>query len=180
VFIKPRRLSQFEYEKAESLKNEMLKSNVIRESSSPYNFPILMVTKKDGSIRFCVDYRQLNKVTKKSKYPLTNPYSCFEKLSGSYYFSSLDLVSAYWSVPMAEEEKTAFTLRSGKYEFNVMPFGLTNAVATFCALMDKLFAGYQWDFVLCFIDNCLIFTPDDFDLHLTHLEKFSFRYKKPI
>ena len=148
----------------------MLKSNVIRESSSPYNSPILMVTKKDGSIRFCVDYRQLNKVTKKSKYPLTNPYSCFEKLSGSYYFTSLDLVSAYWSVPMAEEdkEKTTFTLRSGKYEFNVMPFGLTNAVATFCALMDKNVSSYQWDFVLCSINDCLIFTPNDFDLHLSH------------
>ena len=70
---------------------------------------------------------------------------------------------------MAEEdkEKTAFTLRSGKYEFNVMPFGLTNAVATFCALMDKLFSSYQWDFVLCFIDDCLIFTPNDFELHLS-------------
>ena len=119
----------------------MLKQGVIRESSSPYNSPIMMVTKKNGSIRFCVDYRQLNKVTKKSKYPLTNPYSCFEKLHASFYFTSLDLVSAYWSIPMTEEdkEKTAFTLRSGKYEFNVMPFGLTNAVATFCALMDKLF-----------------------------------------
>ena len=173
VFVKPRRLSQFEYEKAETLKNDMLQQGVIRESSSPYNSPILMVTKKDGSIRFCVDYRQLNKVTKTCKYPLSNPYSCFEKLHNAYYFTSLDLVSAYWSIPMSEEdkEKTAFTLRSGKYEFNVMPFGLTNAVATFCALMDKLFSPFQWDFVLCFIDDCLIFTPNDFDLHLTQLHK---------
>ena len=173
VFDKPRRLSQFEYEKAETLKNDMLQQGVIRESSSPYNSPILMVTKKDGSIRFCVDYRQLNKVTKTCKYPLSNPYSCFEKLHNAYYFTSLDLVSAYWSIPMSEEdkEKTAFTLRSGKYEFNVMPFGLTNAVATFCALMDKLFSPFQWDFVLCFIDDCLIFTPNDFDLHLTQLHK---------
>ena len=105
--------------------------------------------------------------------PLSNPYSCFEKLNNAYYFTSLDLVSAYWSIPMSEEdkEKTAFTLRSGKYEFNVMPFGLTNAVATFCALMDKLFSPFQWDFVLCFIDDCLIFTPNDFDLHLTQLHK---------
>ena len=147
----------------------MLEKGVIRESSSPYNSPILMVTKKDGSVKFCIDYRQLNKVTKQSKYPLTNPYSCFEKLHNVFYFTSLDLVSAYWSIPMAEDykEKTAFTLRPGKYEFNVMSFGLTNAVATFCALMDKLFSSYQWDFVLCFIDDCLIFTPNDFDLHLS-------------
>ena len=105
VFIKPRRLSQFEYEKAEELKNDMLKQGVIRESSSPYNSPILMVTKKNGPIRFCVDYHQLNKVTKKSKYPLTNPYSCFEKLHASFYFTSLDLVSAYWSIPMTKKDK---------------------------------------------------------------------------
>ena len=95
VFVKPRRLSQFEYEKAETLKNEMLEKGVIRESSSPYNSPILMVTKKDGSLRFCIDYRQLNTVTKHTKYPLTNPYSCFKKLHNGFYFTSLDLVSAY-------------------------------------------------------------------------------------
>jgi len=144
VFVKPRRLSQFEYEKAETLKNNMLHQGVIRESSSPYNSPILMVTKKDGSIRFCVDYRQLNKVTKTCKYPLSNPYSCFEKLHNAYFSTSLDLVSANWS---------------------------TNAEATFCPLMDKLFSPFQWDFVLCFIDDCLIFTPNDFDLHLTQLHK---------
>ena len=145
VLVKPRILSQFKYEKAESLKEDMLKQGVIRESSSPYNSPILMVTKKDGSIRFCVDYRKLNKVTKISKYPLTNPYSCFEKLHKAFYFTFLDFVLAYWSIPMAEEdkEKTAFTLRSGKYEFNVMSFGLKNAVASFCALMDNFFSSYQ-------------------------------------
>ena len=85
----------------------------------------------------------------------------------------LDFQSTYWSVPMAEEdkEKTAFTVRSGKFEFNVMPFGLTNAVATFCHLMDKLFAAYQWEFVLCFIDDCLIFTKNDFSLHLSQIQK---------
>ena len=151
----------------------MLKDNIICPSSSPYNSPIVMVQKKDGSTRFCIDYRKLNKDTKVSKYPLTNPVSCFEKLHGSFYFTSLDLASAYWSVPMHEEskEKTAFTVRSGKYEFNVMPFGLTNAVATFCALMDKLFNHYQWEFVLCFIDDCLVFTPNDFDLHLKQLDQ---------
>ena len=126
-----------------------------------------MVTKKDGSIRFCVDYRKLNKDTKICKYPLTNVSACHDKLHGSHYFTSLDFQSAYWSVPMADEakEKTAFTVRSGKIEINVMPFDLTNAVATFCHLMDKRFAGYQWEFVLCFIDDCLMFTPNDFELH---------------
>ena len=131
VFSKPRKLSMMEHDQADQLTAAMLKDGVVRPSSSPYNSPILMVTKKDGSIRFCVDYRRLNKATKVCKYPLTNVSSCFDKLKDSYYFTSLDFQSAYWSVPMAEEdkEKTAFTVRSGKFEFNVMPFGLTNAVA---------------------------------------------------
>ena len=94
------------------------------------------------------------------RYPaLNSPQSCFDALSGAHYFTSLDLLSAYWSVPLSDEdkEKTAFTLRSGKFEFNVMPFGLTNAVATFCALADHILSGLQWSFCLCFIDDCLIF-----------------------
>ena len=126
-------LSPAENDQADKLCEEMLKDNVIRPSSSPYNSPIVMVQKKDGSTRFCIDYRKLNKDTKISKCPLTNPVFCFEKLHGSFYFTNLDLSLAYWSVPMHEEskEKTAFTVQSGKYKFNVMPIGLTNAVATF-------------------------------------------------
>ena len=111
-------------------------------------------------------------MTKVCKYPLTNPYSCFDELGKAFYFTSLDLASAYWSIPLADEdkEKTAFTVRSGKYEFTVMPFGLTNAVATFCSLMDLVFAGMQWSFIMCFVDDCLIYTPKDFNLHLQHVE----------
>ena len=172
VFSKPRKLSQTENDHADKLTAAMLKDGVIRTSSSPYNSPIIMVMKKDGSIRFCVDYRRLNKVTKTCKYPLTYASSCYDKLHESYYFTSLDFQSAYWSIPMAEEdkEKTAFTVRSGKFEFNVMPFGLSNAVATFCHLMDKLFAVYQWNFLLCFIDDCLIFTKKNFSLHLSQIQ----------
>ena len=138
------------------------------------------MTKKDGSTRFCVDYRRLNKLTKISKYPLTNPVSCFEKLHNIYYFSKLDLQAAYWSIPTNKEdkEKTAFTVQSGKFEFNVMPFGLTNAVATFCALMDRIFADCQWDYVLCYIDDILVFTPKDFNLHLTQLESVFIKIDK--
>ena len=173
IFSKPRKLSMAEHNQADKLTATMLKDGVIQPSSSPYISPILMVMKRDGSIRFCVDYRRLNQVTKVCKYPLTNVSTCYDKLHNSFFFTSLDFQSAYWSVPMAEKdkEKTAFTVRSGKYEFNVMPFGLSNAVATFCHLMDKLFAAYQWEFVLCFIDDCLIFTKNDFNLHLSQLQK---------
>jgi len=112
-FSRPRRLSQIEYDQADKMVQEMLKDNIIRPSSNPYNSPIIMVTKKDGSLRFCVDFRKLNKVTKVSKYPLTNPISCFEKLNKAFYFTSLDLAAAYWTVPMAEEDKRKQHLLSG-------------------------------------------------------------------
>ena len=158
----------------------MHKDGIIQRSSSPYNSPIVMARKKDGLIRFCIDFRELNKVTKVCKYPLTNPYSYFDELGKAFYFTSLDLASAYWSIPLAVEdrEKTAFTVRSGKYEFTVMPFGLTNAVATFCSLMDLVFAGMQWSFIMCFVDDCLIYTPKDFNLHLQHVEAVFQRLKK--
>ena len=145
AFVKPYRLSHSEYDQADKLVQEMRENGIIRPSSSPYNSPIVLAAKKDGTIRFCIDFRGLNKLTKISKYPLNNPQSCFDALGGAYYFTSLDLLSAYWSVPLGEEdkEKTAFTVRSGKLEFNVMPFGLTNAVATFCALADHILAGLQ-------------------------------------
>ena len=140
----------------------------------------MLAPKKDGGIRFCIDFRGLNKLTKVAKYPLNSPQTCFDALSGAHYFTSLDLLSAYWSVPLSDEdkEKTAFTLRSGKYEFNVMPFGLTNAVATFCALADHILSGLQWSFCLCFIDDCLIFSPNDFDLHLKHIDQVLSRLQK--
>jgi hypothetical protein len=105
----------------------------------------------------------------------------FDELGKAFYFTSLDLASAYWSIPLADEdkEKTAFTVRlNGKYEITVMPFGLTNAVATFCSLMDLVFAGMQWSFIMCFVDDCLIYTPKDFNLHLQHVEAIFQRLEK--
>ena len=120
VFSKPRKLSMSEHEQADHLTAAMLKEGVVRPSSSPYNSPILMVTKKDGSIRFCVDYRKLNKVTKTCKYPLTNVSACYDKLLESYYFTSLDFQSAYWSVPMTEEDKEKRHLQSDLVSSNSM------------------------------------------------------------
>ena len=112
IFSKPRRHSLAEQEQAVKLCEEMKQAGVIRESSSPYNSSIVMVTQKDGTTRFCIDFRKLNKDTKICKHPLTNPQSCFDKLHNAYFFTSLDLKAAYWSIPMAEEdkEKTAFTV----------------------------------------------------------------------
>ena len=110
---------------------EMLKNGIIRPSSSPWNSPIILVKKKDNSMRFVCDFRGLNNVTKKDTYPLPHIRDIIDKMQDAKYWSTLDAAGAYWSMPLNEKdrEKTAFTVPRGKYEFNVTPYGLTNAGA---------------------------------------------------
>lgn len=111
-----------------------------------------MVTKKDGSLRFCVDYRRLNKITRKDVYPLPRIDDALDCLHGAEFFSSLDLRSGYWQVPVAEcdRPKTAFVIPDGLFEFYVTPFGLCNAPATFERMMDNIFRGLKWYIYLCY------------------------------
>ena len=113
--------------------DEMLQNNIISPSASLWSSPIVLVKKKDGSHRFCVDYRGLNAITTKDAYPLPRVDETVHSLGGATYFSTLDLASGYWQVEVREEdkEKTAFTSPQGHFEFQVMPFGLCNAPATF-------------------------------------------------
>ena len=121
--------------------NDMLDRNIIRISSSPYLSPPVIVGKKDGEMRFCIDYINLNTITQKDAYPLPLPDQVQDKLSGMRYFTKLDLNSWYWQIPASEvdREKTAFSLGPGMglYEFNVLPFGLTDGLSACHASWSK-------------------------------------------
>lgn len=149
--------------------DEMLDANVIRRSRSPWSFPVVIVDKKDGSKRFCVDFRKLNQTTKKNSYPLPLIDDILALLGNAKFFSSLDLKSGYWQVLMDErdKEKTAFACHRGLFEFNVMPFGLSNAPAIFQELMSVVLQECS-NFATAYLDDILIFS-STLKEHLTHL-----------
>ena len=123
----------------------MLAKGVIQPSSSPWASPIVLVPKKDGNVSFCIDYRKVNAVTRRDAYPLPRMDDTLDTLAGAKWFSTLDMVSGYWQVEVADKdkEKTAFCTPDGLYEFNVLPFGLCNGPATFQRLMDLVLSGLQ-------------------------------------
>ena len=138
---------------------QMLDKGQIRPSVSPWGGPVLVVKNKDGSLRLCIDYRELNKVTIKNKYPLPRIEDLFDQLAGSTVFSKIDLKTGYHQLKIKTEDvpKTAFRTRYGHYEFLVLPFGLTNAPAVFMDLMNRVFRSYLDKFVVVFIDDILIY-----------------------
>ena len=152
---------------------QMLSSDVIRPSNSPWASPVVMVRKKDGSLRFCVDFRQLNAATVKDAHPLPRIDDLLDALHGAKWFSTLDLKSGYWQVPIAEQdkEKTAFRTSSGQlFEFNQVPFGLCNAPATFSRLMDRVLAGLHWETCLFYLDDIIVFS-STWEDHLARLRE---------
>ncbi|GJV18506.1 putative reverse transcriptase domain-containing protein [Tanacetum coccineum] len=157
-------------ELAEQLK-ELSDKGFIRPSSSPWGAPILFVKKKDGSFRMCIDYRELNKLTVKNRYPLPRIDDLFDQLQGSSIYSKIDLRSGYHQLRVREEDipKTAFRTRYGHYEFQVMPFGLTNAPAVFMDLMNRVCKPYLDKFVIVFIDDILIYSRNEKE-HEEHLK----------
>ena len=147
-----KRVAEIEIEK-------MLGDHVIVPSTSPWSSPVCMVTKKDGTIRFCIDYRKLNGVTKKNSYPLPRIDETLDSLGGNQWFCTVDLQSGYWQVGMHPDhiEKTAFSSHVGLFQYNVMPFGLCNAPATFEAMMETLLSDLLWKRCLVYLDDVIIF-----------------------
>lgn len=142
--------------------NEMLTAGIIRKSCSPWASPIVMVKKKDGNHRMCIDYRKLNAITKKDCYPIPRIDDVLELLQGSTVFSTLDMKAGYWQISMAEKdkEKTAFITPFGLFEFNVMPFGLSNSPATFQRFMEHILRKYINTTCIVYLDDVLIFSKD--------------------
>ncbi|GJZ71041.1 putative reverse transcriptase domain-containing protein, partial [Tanacetum coccineum] len=167
----PYRLAPSEMKELSEQLKELSDKGFIRPSSSPWGAPVLFVKKKDGSFWMCIDYRELNKLTVKNRYPLPRIDDLFDQLQGSSVYSKIDLRSGYHQLRVREEDipKTAFRTRYGHYEFQVMPFGLTNAPAVFMDLMNRVCKPYLDKFVIVFIDDILIYSKSKQE-HEEHLK----------
>lgn len=159
VVYRPYRLSHKERENVREMVGDMLDAGIVRESVSEYASPIILVRKKDGKQRMCVDYRMLNSLTIKERYPMPNIDDEIARLSGQTYFVTLDLTSGYYQVPISEQSRplTSFVTPDGQYEFNRMPFGLANAPAVFQRMMNKVLGPVRYDGATAYIDDVLIY-----------------------
>ncbi|XP_075485291.1 uncharacterized protein LOC142525011 [Primulina tabacum] len=166
----PYRMAPAELKELKEQLQELLDKRQIRPSVSPWGAPVLFVKKKDGSMRLCIDYRELNKITIKNRYPLPRIDDLFDQLKGAAVFSKLDLRTCYHQLKVMTEDipKTAFRTRYGHYEFTVMPFGLTNAPAAFMDIMNRVFKPFLDQCIVVFIDDILVYSPDETS-HEEHL-----------
>ncbi len=155
----PRRKPPDQRVEIERQVQDLLKEGLITKSNSPWSSPVVLVSKKDGSKRLCIDYRQLNAVTTKDAYPLPRIDESLDALGGAQWFSTLDLASGYWQVELDDDaaKKSAFSTSSGLYEWKVLPFGLCNAPSTFERLMENVLSGLHWEILLIYLDDVIVF-----------------------
>ena len=170
ISIPSYRMAPAELRELKAQLEELLSKGFIRPSISPWGAPVLFVKKKYGSLRLCIDYRQLNRVTIRNQYPLPRIDKLFDQLQGSRVYSKIDLRSGYHQLRVQESDvpKTAFRTRYGHYEFLVMPFGLTNATSAFMDLMNRVFSPYLDKFVIVFISDILVYS-GSIEEHAEHL-----------
>ena len=158
---------------------EMLSKGIIEPSTSAWSSPVVLVKKRDGSTRFCIDFRKVNAVTIKDAQSLPRIDDTLDSLGDASYFFTLDLASGYWQVEVdpSDWEKTAFVTPFGLHQFRVMPFGLSNAPATFQRLMEQVFTGLHWSTCLVYLDDIIVFSRTVAE-HLGQLRDVFTRLKK--
>ena len=166
----PHRMATTELQELRVQLQELLDKGFIRPSTSPWGTPGLFAKKKDRTLRLCIDYRQLNKVMIKNRYPLPRIDGLFDQLRGAQVYSKIDLCTSYHQLRVRETDipKTAFRTRYGHFEFTVMPFGLTNAPTEFIDLMHRVFQPYLDQFFVVFVDDILIYSQSE-EEHEDHL-----------
>ena len=174
----PRRLGLEKDKEVERQVADLVQRGMVEPADGAWSSPVVLVRKKDQSWRLCVDYRRLNAATRKDAYPLPRIDDSLDALAGSMYFSTLDLVSGYWQVPLDQDarEKSAFVTRGGLWQWKVLPFGLTSAPATFERLMEKVLKGLQWQTLLLYLDDVIVFSKD-FESHLERLAEVCQRFR---
>lgn len=168
IYHRPRRVPPAHQEIIKKELEMILDAGIVRPASSAWSFPVVIARKKDGKPRFCVDYRELNKVMKADRFPIPNMEEIMEDLQGSCVLSTLDLFSGYWQVRVSEDckDRTTFTCKYGTYSFEVIPFGLMNAPATFQRMMNDILRDVP--FAGVYIDDVVIFSTNILE-HLTHI-----------
>ena len=170
ISLPPYRMAPAELKELKEQLPDLLDKGLVRPSTSPWGAPVLFVKKKDGSLRLCIDYKQLNKMTVRNKYSLPRIDDLFDQLQGASCFSKVDLRSGYHQLRIRREDvpKTVFRTRYSHYEFLVMSFGLTNAPAAFMDLMNRVFKPFLDRFVIVFIDDILVYSRSE-EEHAEHL-----------
>ena len=172
IKIPPRKYSPADLAKIKEFLDENTANGIIKSSESPWSSPIVVVTKQDGSPRICVDYRALNAITIKDAHPIPNIDKCFPHLGNAKYFTSLDLKSGYWQIPLDKEAKlrAAFSTRYGHFQWNVLPFGLTNAPGSFQRRINQILALFLDKFVISYTDDILVYS-GTIKEHYEHVKK---------